>query len=63
MEILIEEQKEIGGKRWWVGHTPAYVRAAVPADEGRELSANGLCRGIVSGFLTDEIVSLNFSGK
>ena len=63
VEILIEEQKEIGGKRWWVGHTPAYVRAAVPADEGRELSANGLCRGIVSGFLTDEIVSLNFSGK
>ena len=63
VEILIEEQKEIGGKCWWVGHTPAYVRAAVPADEGRELSANGLCRGIVSGFLTDEIVSLNFSGK
>ena len=63
VEILIEERKEIGGKRWWVGHTPAYVRAAVPADEGRELSANGLCRGIVSGFLTDEIVSLNFSGK
>lgn len=63
VEILIEEQKEIGGKRWWVGHTPAYVRAAVPADEGRELSANWLCRGIVSGFLTDEIVSLNFSGK
>ena len=63
VEILTEEKKEINGKTYWIGHTPTYVRAAFEADRNGELSPNRLCRGLVTGFLTDEIVSLNFCGK
>lgn len=63
VEILTEEKKEINGKTYWIGHTPTYVRAAFEADRNGELSPNRLCRGLVTGFLTDEIVSLNFCRK
>ena len=62
VEILTEEKKEIGGKTFWIGHTPAYVKAAVEDADGK-LAPNMLCKGRVTGFVTDEIVSLNFSGK
>lgn len=34
VEILLEEKIRIGDEDWWVGHTPQYVKAAVP-DQGQ----------------------------
>lgn len=31
-EVLFEEKKLIGGRTYWVGHTPQYVKAAVETD-------------------------------
>lgn len=32
VEVLFEEKKLIGGRTYWVGHTPQYVKAAVETD-------------------------------
>lgn len=60
VEVLLEESKEIGGQRYWIGHTPQYVRVAVPAqdDAGR---SNELVRGVAEGFLDDDVVLLRES--
>lgn len=55
VEILAEEEKEIGGRKWWVGHTDTYVVCAAAADKtGR----NRFFRGRAAGFLSDEILRL-----
>lgn len=63
VEVLIEEQKEIGGKVYWIGHTDTYVKAAFAADcaECGDYS-NRLVRGKALSFLTDEVleIALNF---
>lgn len=33
VKVLFEEQKIIGGEKYWIGHTPQYVRVAVQSDE------------------------------
>ena len=53
IEILTEEEEEIGGQRWFTGCTRNYVRAAVPA-EG--LSENQLVKCRPEGFLTEELL-------
>ena len=57
VEVLLEEEKEVDGVRYMLGHTSAYVKVAVPVD-GRagELQSNRLVRCMVQGFLTDEIL-------
>lgn len=57
VEVLLEEEKEVDGARYMLGHTSAYVKVAVPVD-GRagELQSNRLVRCLVQGFLTDEIM-------
>lgn len=62
VEVLLEESKEIGGQRYWIGHTPQYVRVAVPAqdDAGR---SNELVRGVAEGFLEDDVVLLRESAS
>lgn len=60
VEILVEEKKEIEGKLYWIGHTPAYVVGAVAAGEGTgEIEENQLVRGRAADFLTDEIILLD----
>lgn len=63
VEVLIEEQKEIGGKVYWIGHTDTYVKAAF-AVECLECSdySNRLVSGKAVSFLTDEVleIALNF---
>ena len=57
VEVLLEEEKEVDGTRYMLGHTSAYVKVALPVD-GRagELQSNRLVRCMVQGFLTDEIL-------
>ena len=55
VEVLLEEQKEIAGERYWLGHTPAYVRVAVKEREG--LCSNLLVKVKIGAFLTEEIMT------
>ena len=59
IEILTEEQKEIGGKAYWVGHTKTYVKAAFVATEGEKDFSNSLVTGRAVSFLNDEILLLD----
>ena len=56
-EVLFEEKKEIGGKVYWVGHTPQYVKAAKEADSSRNLG-NQIIHGTITGFLEEDIMVL-----
>ena len=55
-QVLLEEQLEIAGERYWVGHTKDYVKVAVKASGHGELGENLLVTVPVGGFLTDEIL-------
>ncbi|MCM1540400.1 MAG: tRNA (N(6)-L-threonylcarbamoyladenosine(37)-C(2))-methylthiotransferase MtaB [Blautia sp.] len=53
-EVLLEEEKEIGGTTWLIGHTRDYVRAAVPKTP--ELHANDTVKVRFRKQLTEEIL-------
>ena len=57
IEVLLEEQKNIGGAKYMIGHTKEYVQVALKTDE--DLS-NTIVSGTASGFLTQDILLLNF---
>lgn len=62
VSVLFEEEKEIRGKKYIIGHTREYVKVAVPV-EG-EKSADKLTNQIieveVQGFLQDDILLAKF---
>jgi len=60
IEVLLEEQKIVGGKKYMVGHTKEYVQAALETDE--DLS-NTVVVKEAAGFLTEDILLLNFSDR
>lgn len=60
VEVLLEETKLINGKRYMIGHTKEYVQAAIETEQNLE---NQLIYGKVTGFLTEEILLLNFSDR
>ncbi|MCM1303307.1 MAG: tRNA (N(6)-L-threonylcarbamoyladenosine(37)-C(2))-methylthiotransferase MtaB [Butyrivibrio sp.] len=53
-EVLLEEEKEIGGITWLIGHTRDYVKAAVPKTS--ELHANDTVTVRFQKQLTEEIL-------
>lgn len=53
-KVLLEEEKEIGGVAYFVGHTMDYVMVAIPVREG--LSSGVIVETMVTGFLNEEIV-------
>ena len=61
--VLFEEETEIGGKWYMIGHTPQYVRAALPLEDGmdREKLAGRIMELSASGLLNDEILKVEFS--
>lgn len=76
VKVLLEEEKEIGGQLYFIGHTKDYVKVAVPVKEeagGRDvdggraeaLRSNMIADISVTDFLTDEILlgKLNFADK
>lgn len=56
-EVLFEEEKEIGGRRYWIGHTPQYIRVAKEATESENFE-NCIVRGMIDGFLEEDIMFL-----
>ena len=60
IEVLLEEQKIIDGKKYMVGHTKEYVQAAM---ETQEDLSNTIVTGTATGFLTEDILLLNFSER
>lgn len=60
VDVLLEETKEINGRLYMTGHTKEYIQAAV---ETTKDMANSMVRGTITGFLTDEILLLNFSSR
>ncbi len=54
-EALFEDAHEIGGKRYWLGHTPQYIRVAKAAEGAADLH-NRLVRGVLKGFLDEEVM-------
>ena len=63
LEVLMEEEVSFGGKRYFLGHTKEYVKAAVPLpEEGGEELENKLVRGTAASLLKEHILLLqNFS--
>ncbi|MBD5501687.1 MAG: tRNA (N(6)-L-threonylcarbamoyladenosine(37)-C(2))-methylthiotransferase MtaB [Lachnospiraceae bacterium] len=58
MAVLFEEQKEIGGRQYQIGHTMEYIKVA--ALSGKNLSGR-ILKGSCSGFLQPDI--LLFEGE
>ena len=63
VSVLFEEAAEIGGKWYMMGHTPQYVRAALPLEDGmnREEFGGRIMELFASGLLNDEILKVEFS--
>ena len=61
--VLFEEETEIGGKWYMMGHTPQYVRAALPLEDGmnREEFGGRIMELFASGLLNDEMLKVEFS--
>ncbi len=54
-EVLMEEEYETEGKRYIIGHTKEYMKAAVPFEEGIK---GTMIKGTLWKMLTDEIIFL-----
>ncbi len=54
IEVLLEEEKEMDGQSYWIGHTREYVRVAVLSDG--ENHTNQMMRVKAYGFLKNEII-------
>jgi len=60
IEVLLEEQKNINGRSYMIGHTKEYVQAAVETDMDL---ANQVVFGKAECFLTEDILLLKFSDR
>ena len=63
VSVLFEEAAAIGGKWYMLGHTPQYVRAALPLEDGmnREEFGGRIMELFASGLLNDEMLKVEFS--
>ena len=53
-EILLEEEKNVDGKRYMIGHTARYVKAAVEQTEEGRYRSNQFVKGMVTGLLGED---------
>ena len=63
VSVLFEEAAEIGEKWYMMGHTPQYVKAALPLEDGmnREEFGGRIMELFASGLLNDEMLKVEFS--
>ena len=54
-EVLMEEEYEMDGKRYIIGHTKEYIKAAVPFEEGIK---GTMVKGTLWKMLTDDVIFL-----
>ncbi len=57
VEVLLEEEKSIGGCTYFLGHTANYVKVAIPVG-AQKLEANTFVKVTPETFLSDEILTL-----
>lgn len=55
VEVLFEEQKQIHGKNYWIGHTREYVKVALESEENCQ---NRMIQGELVDFIEDEILCM-----
>ena len=60
VDVLLEEAKMIDGRQYMMGHTKEYIQVAV---ETTENLANQIINGMITGFLTEDILLLKFSDR
>ena len=53
VEVLFEEEKEINGRRYWLGHTKEYVLVAIFSAENLE---NKIMKVETQDFLRDDVL-------
>ena len=53
VEVLFEEEKEINGRRYWLGHTKEYVLVAIFSSENLE---NKIMKVETQDFLRDDVL-------
>ena len=66
VDVLIEEEKEISGGRYWIGHTKEYVKAAVKAEvitkvmaEPGQMLSNQMIHGRITDVIQEDIMLLS----
>ena len=60
VDVLLEEEKQFGGKHYFVGHTREYVKVAVEKNGTLEdCHSNSFVKVCVASFLTDEVLTGN----
>ncbi len=52
-EVLFEEEKLLAGERFLLGHTPEYIKVAVPSAGHKDLK-NEIVKVRIGGFVTDD---------
>lgn len=52
--VLWEEQKQIKGKKYWVGYTPEYIQASLEVEETEESFENTISTGKLGEFVTPQ---------
>jgi len=55
-EVLLEEEKEIAGVRYMIGHTTRYVKVAIPVLKDKQYEPNSTVCGVIKEKLTEEIL-------
>ena len=55
LEILLEEEKELDNRKYFVGHTKEYVKAAIPKEQ---FKTRGFVKGKAVKMITDDILLL-----
>ena len=60
--VLFEDMAQIGGRKYMTGHTPQYVKAALPVKEGEESSLSGeiLCLR-ATGLVGDDLLEVELA--
>ncbi|MCR5279265.1 MAG: tRNA (N(6)-L-threonylcarbamoyladenosine(37)-C(2))-methylthiotransferase MtaB [Lachnospiraceae bacterium] len=54
--VLFEEEKKLKGGRYVIGHTPEYIKVAVPAENDKSIR-NQILPVELGGFITDDIMA------
>ena len=55
LQVLLEEEVEIQGKTWYVGHSKEYIKTAVPKEDG--YTVNDIVTVKADHFLEEHIIT------
>lgn len=55
LEVLLEEEVEIGGEAWYIGHSREYIKTAVKKQDGYEV--NSIVCVLAEGFLEEHTLT------